>query len=225
MNTLSNNSTISSKVSLSQIAHELSNPLTLIYGSVQLLTDKYPELSKDDLWTQLNDDIHYMNQLITALPKQAANTDVHIQTVSIKQLFSDLNAYWKSYAKHHARRLIFEIDEPVPDIECDPIKIKQCLMNLIKNSFEATARDATIHIHAKLIDQMLILTVSDTGSGISEEHMQHIFEPSATYKSGGKGLGLSITQEIIEAHHGSISAESTCNGTRFIIRLPVIQPV
>ena len=59
----------SNQLSLSKIAHELSNPLTLIYGSIQLLSDKYPELSKDDLWTQLNEDVTYLNQLVAALPK------------------------------------------------------------------------------------------------------------------------------------------------------------
>ena len=214
----------SNQLSLSKIAHELSNPLTLLYGSIQLLSDKYPELSKDDLWTQLNEDVTYLNQLVAALPKKAANSDLHIQTVPVQQLFDDLNAYWQSYASHHHRHLIFDLDKNTGVIECDPIKIKQCLMNLIKNSFEATGKNATIHVHAHTENQMLILKVSDTGTGILDEHIQHIFEPATTYKSGGKGLGLTITQEIIEAHHGSISVESTYSGTHFIIRLPMIQP-
>ena len=209
---------------LSQISHEINNPLTLIYSTVQLLSYRHPELNKDELWSQLLSDIDYLKQLTVSLTSYNQCSHLTIESSDITLLLTDIEAAWLPYAQQTGKQLIFKYDDQLPAIECDSLKIKQCLINLIKNSFEATNADDTIEITASAKSDMLI-TVSDSGKGLEAKQLQHIFEPFASYKSGGSGLGLAITEKIIKAHHGSIQVTSKFgSGTRFMIRLPLYQP-
>ena len=97
-------------------------------------------------------------------------------------------------------------------------------MNLIKNSLEATSSGDTIHVTAFSNAMYIQLVISDNGHGIDKNKQSHIFEPFATYKKDGTGLGLPITKQIIEAHNGSIRVFSRLDeGTSFIIALPLNQ--
>lgn len=211
--------------SLSQISHEISNPLTLIYSTIQLLTHKHPELDKDELWAQLILDVDYLKQLTVSLSAYNHSNQLNIQTIDMNLLLSEIESAWSTHILHSNRLFICHISAHLPMINCDPVKIKQCLMNLIKNSFEATSEHDTIKLSAVCSANHLILTVSDTGKGMDENQLEHIFEPFTTYKSGGSGLGLSITKRIITAHQGSIEAISTQGtGSDFIIKLPLQLP-
>lgn len=212
-----------SALSLSQMLHEIRNPLTLIYSTIQLIEDKYTFLGQDELWVQLNEDIIYLKDLTASLSDFAHSQSLKIKKTDIRQIFEELNNYWSTYAKLHKRHLIFETAPDLPNQLCDPVKLKQCLFNLIKNSFEATSEGCTVRISADTDDDFLILSVSDTGYGMTDEQINHIFEPYTTYKADGHGMGLAITKAIVLAHHGTITAISENNTTRFTILLPLAQ--
>ena len=208
---------------VAQIAHEIGNPLTLIYSTVQLLSKKYPELEKDHLWNQLIHDLDYLRQLNTSLSEYHQLGILNLDMVHIEDLFKDLDAYWTSFADQNNQSLLFEISDHLPMIECDYIKIKECLINLIKNSFEASSEKSSIKVSARRRKDFIYLTVSDHGPGIPKDQIDHIFEPFTTYKSQGHGLGLSVAERIISAHHGWINVQSTPKGTHFMITLPIHQ--
>lgn len=210
--------------SLSQISHEISNPLTLIYSTIQLLALKHPELNKDELWSQLLSDVDYLKQLTVSLSSYNQCDHLTVAPTDIKCLLENLQTAWLPYSHQSQKQLIFKLPKHLPLIDCDSLKIKQCLMNLIKNSFEATNANDKIEVTAAFSFTNLILTISDTGKGLDKSQIKHIFEPFTTYKSGGSGLGLSITDKIIKAHHGKIHVVSVKGqGTRFIISLPIHQ--
>lgn len=112
----------------------------------------------------------------------------------------------------------------------DPDKIKQVILNLFHNAVQHTDADqGTIHIALHARDTGATLTVRDNGSGISADHLPHVFDrfyrsdSSRTRKYGGSGLGLSITKSIVDAHNGNISVESTPGGgTVFKVSLPCL---
>jgi len=122
-----------------------------------------------------------------------------------------------------------DIVEDVPDglvIDLDAQRMQEAFLNLLMNGIQAIENLPGQIIVATKRDQsnqQVIITVEDTGMGISKEDLGRIFDPFFTTKEvgTGTGLGLSIVYGIIEKHHGSISAESReGEGTRFIIRLP-----
>jgi signal transduction histidine kinase len=108
-----------------------------------------------------------------------------------------------------------------------PIQLKRAIQNLIGNAIDALqGPSGHVFITCATTDNSIELIVSDNGEGIDQQHLPHIFKPFYSSKSpgSGTGLGLFITQKIIEDHHGSISIDSTRgHGTRAVIRFPALE--
>jgi len=209
------------KFTLSQISHEISNPLTLIYSTAQLLTHKHPELHSDELWTQLISDLDYLKQLTVSLSAYNHCDELSARPTDMRQLLADLHTSWLPYACQSHKHFTLEMPDTLPSVVCDPVRLKQCLINLIKNGFEATASQDSISIRADVSGKYVTITIADTGKGLTDDQLAHIFEPFTTYKSNGSGLGLAITEKIIRAHHGKIRVSSEYgHGTRFTLQLP-----
>jgi len=110
----------------------------------------------------------------------------------------------------------------IPPFVFDQDKIRQMLLNLLRNSLIATDSGGVITVATGIADMMMVLKVCDTGQGIPADDIPHVFEPFFTRSQGGTGLGLSITQRIVEEHHGVISVESIeGKGTVFTVKLPL----
>ncbi|KGP62151.1 histidine kinase, partial [Legionella norrlandica] len=112
----------------------------------------------------------------------------------------------------------------IPEIECFPGKINQVFMNILTNAAHAISEHGEIIITTGKEDNQIVISIRDTGIGMSEETMARIFEPFFTTKPVGKGtgLGLSISYSIIQEHHGTISINSALGkGSEFIITLPI----
>jgi len=210
--------------SLAQISHEIRNPLTLINSTIQLLAHKHPTLAADDLWIQLVKDIDYLKDLTASLSRLNSGAAPSFISIDISSFLSELLEPYQAVLKASGKSLTVHLQEDLPSLICDPINIKQCLINLIKNSIEATNVGDTIEITVKSRPNRMIITISDTGHGISEERLETIFEPFTSYKENGSGLGLSIAQKIVSAHKGIIRVYSKINiGTKFIMILPLEQ--
>jgi len=106
-------------------------------------------------------------------------------------------------------------------VTADPNYLKQVLLNLVLNGIEAMPNGGTMTLEATASRGKRILSVSDTGMGISKESLERIFEPYFTTKAKGSGLGLAIARRIVEEHGGTISVNSEPQkGSRFEIVLP-----
>ncbi|MEZ4870793.1 MAG: ATP-binding protein [Bdellovibrionales bacterium] len=118
--------------------------------------------------------------------------------------------------------------EPTPDVVCYPSQLNQVFMNIISNAGQAIDGEGTITIALKKYDENLIeISIADSGRGMDDETIERIFEPFFTTKGQGEGtgLGLSISFGIIEKHKGQLIVESQLNvGSKFIIRLPIRGP-
>lgn len=227
------------EVLLSTISHEIRNPVTLINSYLQLIADAHPETRTFEYWDTVGDEMQHLKVLLTELSR--FNNSMRIHPVSL-----DMHTWLQAYVLHAgaflrslfsvgdaAIPLTADIPDRLPQIFADPDKLQQVLDNLIRNAAEAisggsitanapsTAGQITLSAHAD--ESVLFLTVEDNGCGISEEQLEHIFEPFVSYKTNGSGLGLAIVQRIIKAHHGTISVHSEpSSGTRFLICLPIL---
>jgi signal transduction histidine kinase len=117
---------------------------------------------------------------------------------------------------------VFNLAQYNVTVRVDVDKIKRVFVNLIKNSVEAMPEGGNLTIRSKAMKDKVRIAFSDTGPGMSKEVLDRIFVPLFTTKAKGMGLGLSICKRIVEAHGGSIAAESTLGkGTTFTMTIPV----
>ncbi len=212
----------SHQFTLSQISHEIRNPLTALSGTLQLIEKQHPEVSNYAHWIDAMEDIDFMEKLLEDL--SLYNNGRRIQNRRIET--SDfLNHIALSFAASFADTLMqftSKIDQHLSPITGDSSKLRQLFSNLLRNALEATSYKGKIHLHAAQDSQHLIVKISDNGCGISQSHLSDIFNPFITYKEHGTGLGLPIVKSIVEAHKGTISVTSVpFRNTTFTIMLPI----
>ena len=116
----------------------------------------------------------------------------------------------------------------IPSTKCYPQQLNQVFMNLLINAAQAIEKQGTIKIKTWNGDEVIKISISDTGCGVPEEKLEKIFDPFFTTKEVGKGtgLGLSICYEIIKKHDGNITVDSEAGqGTTFTVQIPVVDRV
>jgi signal transduction histidine kinase len=113
----------------------------------------------------------------------------------------------------------------LPEVEHDSDQIHQVLLNLLLNAVQAVTGAGTVNVEIGSQDGFASVAVSDTGRGISSEHLSNIFRPFYTTKGNGTGLGLSLARRIVEEHHGRIEVNSVvAKGSKFTVLLPFHAP-
>ena len=118
--------------------------------------------------------------------------------------------------------IIRELDADLPPIECDPIQVRKVLINLVQNAVQAMPSGGTLTLRTRSNNGDAIVSISDTGDGISPTDRARIFNPFFTTRVNGTGLGLAIAHKVIRAHGGEILVTSNPgSGTTFDIVLPV----
>jgi len=215
---------------LASVSHELNNPLQAIQNVLFLLKDeeKLSTQGRQDMEVILSE-TERMASLIGRLRDTYRSTQAEeFRDVNINPLVEDVFALISTYMRH--RKIAFEF---IPEPELHPIsgipeQIRQVLLNLFMNAVESMNKGGKIIVQTQNIlerDQIL-LTVTDTGTGISPDVFDGIFDPFVTNKETGTGLGLTITRDIIFHHQGDIHAENNLKGgATFMIWLPIRKQV
>jgi PAS domain S-box-containing protein len=212
-------------------SHELRTPLTSVQMGVHLLLEgALGELtdSQTEVLQACRQDCERLDKLMRDLLDlsriEAGESQPHLATVSTKDLLA--TAVRELRPQVEAKGLVLTVDAPVdlPSVSVDRLQIDRVLSNLVINALRHTTT-GEIKISAEQRDNNLAVSVHDTGSGIPNEYLPHIFDkfvqvPDAP--SGGAGLGLTISKSIVEAHGGQISAQSEVGrGTTFTFTLPI----
>lgn len=211
------------------IAHEINNPLSIIYGKVDLLLGRLAkgnldnEILKKDLNKIFNtaDRISKIVKGLRLFSRPAENDPFRPE--NLDQIIGETIELFKEIVKHDSLTISSECNQDV-FIDCRGSEISQVLMNLISNSSDAIASFEEKWIKIKVasgVDSVKIY-VTDSGKGISPEVVNKMMEPFFSTKETGKGtgLGLSISKGIIEAHMGSLEYDFSSKNTRLIITLP-----
>jgi signal transduction histidine kinase len=217
------------------MAHEINNPLTAVSAFLQMLPQKYQEDRKDkEYWDQFYrrvcEELERIQHLITRMLRYSRFTgqdEYNLQETDLNGLLEDMIALLVPEAKKRQNVFNKSLDPNLPIGWMDPERMKQVFMNLFLNAVQAT-EGGTITVRSSLTAKgtdhaALEVAVSDTGSGIEEEHLQKIFDPFFTTKHHeGSGLGLLTCHQIVEAHRGFIDVQSEPGkGATFIVRLPL----
>lgn len=209
---------------ISQISHEIRNPLCLVSSSLQLIQTQHPEVLEYRYWNQIKDDLSYIARLLDDLTCYNNSCQLHLESVDMENLISSLVYSTEAIAHDRYCQITFLCPKALPLLTGDAVKLRQVLINLLKNAYDALdSPGGQIKISARCHNNMVEVNVADNGHGVPEDLRTTLFQPFITGKQNGTGLGLTITSNIIKAHGGKISYISNHNGSIFTFVLPVAQ--
>ncbi len=207
------------------VAHEVRNPLSSIKGYATYFGSLFPAESENRKAAQvMTAEVDRLNRVISELLEMTRPADIKLSETKIADLLESSLRLVKQEADAANVRIVTEIDHALESVQVDPDRLTQALINLYVNAIQAMPQGGTLDVGARKIQDTLILSIKDTGSGLPEDAQKKIFDPYFTTKTTGTGLGLAIVQKIVEAHGGSIEIEHTGpGGTHFVLRIPLIQ--
>jgi two-component system sensor histidine kinase BaeS len=212
------------------IAHELRTPLTVVLGHTEALSEG--QLPPDpETFDIIFDETKRLNRLVEDLRtlslSDAGELHLNQQQISPRELLERAAAARKQEARGSGIQLLIEADENLSAVNVDEDRMTQVLVNLLDNALRYTPAGGQISLTARSAAGSVELIVKDSGPGIPEEDMQHLFErfyradKSRQREEGGSGLGLAIAKSLVESQGGQIQVESKpVEGAKFIIRLP-----
>ncbi|QRG67044.1 sensor histidine kinase [Brevibacillus choshinensis] len=205
-------------------AHEIRNPLAVIYGFIQLLQQQLSDQEQQRHYLPLIlQEIERVNQIVTELLMLSKPSMPNYRNVRLADVFHSILPLMKAEALLHGIEIIDRCDSDTR-IHVDVEQLKQILLNLMKNSVEAMKEGGILTVESRLDEKYVHLHVRDTGEGISPEYLVRIFDPFFSLKEEGTGLGLPISRRMVENHGGDIQVNSKLGeGTEIIISLP-LQP-
>lgn len=214
---------------LRMITHEIRNPLTLVYSTLQLIEVAHPEVHTFRHWDSLHEDISYMVHLLSELSSYNNGATLSCSTIQTEPFLKQIALSFAAHLESSSIEFTSYIQPDLPPLYGDALRLKEVFLNLLKNASEAFSSEepGTIRLAAKALPSAvtppssLAICITDTGCGIPAARLEEIFHPFVTYKTGGTGLGLPVSKRIIEAHQGTLSVFSELGkGTTFTVLLP-----
>jgi signal transduction histidine kinase len=207
-----------------QVAHEVRNPLSSIGLNTELLEDELGELDSEarELCRKIRSEVDRLTQ-ITEIYLGLRGGKPKLARESLNAIVDDLVGFVrKDLATRHVR-LDTELDPEDPVSNIDANQIRQCLINLVRNAADAVSSNGggRVVVRTRGARGRVEVAVEDDGVGIAHEQLPRLFEPFFSTKKGGTGLGLALTQQIIQDHGGEIHVASRVGrGTTFTLSVP-----
>lgn len=224
---------------MSTISHELRTPLNLILSTLQLTSlnisstaetpfdkEKFKRhigIMKQNCYRLLR----LVNNLIDVTKIDAGYFDLSLSNNNIISVVEEITLSIAEYIESKGISLVFDTDTEEKIIACDPDKMERIMLNLIANAVKFTEAGGSILVNIQDLGEYILISVKDTGIGISKDKQEMIFErfiqvdTSLTRSKEGSGIGLSLVKSLVEMHNGAIKVESEPNvGSEFIITLP-----
>jgi len=209
------------------VAHEIRNPLSSIKGFATYFKERYRDNPDDQKTSEIMiQEVDRLNRVITQLLEFARPPVVQKKRASLQSLIQHSLKMIERQASAKQIRVLPHLPSEIREVNLDPDGINQVLLNLYLNAVEAMDPGGTLSVSLSVDDGSgwVKIMVSDTGSGIRKDDVEHIFDPYFTTKQTGTGLGLAIVHKIIEAHGGEVRVESEIGrGTTVTVLLPVME--
>jgi len=212
------------------LAHEIRNPLVAIKTFTQLLPERLDdEEFREEFLKIASGEVDRISLLVNELLDFARPSDPKIELEDISTLLDGMILLVSTETKKKQINVIKNYASDLPTVQIDREQIKQVFLNILLNAIGATSEHGQIMVKTRSFvkpggEPYVQIEFADTGCGIPEEHLEEIFNPFFTTKSTGSGLGLSISNQIVQDHRGYIDVESQLDkGSSFFINLPVNQ--
>ena len=221
---------------VSVASHELKTPINVIIGYLQLLEEGvYGVLpvKQVEVLKTIENQVKSLQRLVTQLLDisrfEAGGGRVEPRQVHLSTLLDELERAFHVLALQRGVRFTIERRDELPDeVVWDIDRVNEVLGNLLSNAFKFTGKDGRVELIVEQVDHSVQVTVHDTGAGIPPQQLPRIFEKfyqadnQRSASAAGSGLGLAIAKQIVEAHGGTITCDSTLGvGTTFTLTLPI----
>jgi signal transduction histidine kinase len=222
---------------LANMSHELRTPLNSILGYAELILmdmeEEFDPETLEDMQSIYKNGKHLLsliNDILDLAKIEAGRLTLNFEPVEVEFLLEDVRNNTASLFVSKPVEMLIDVEEGLPAIQADSVRVKQILNNLVANGVKFT-EEGHVRLHAFKEGDGVCIEVEDTGMGISEEDLETIFERfrqvdgSFTRRAEGTGLGLSITRHLVHMHGGSVDVRSKLGqGSTFIVRLPFEPP-
>ena len=216
----------------SSIAHEINNPLTIIYGKARQIQSYMESKNPQAMHEKAQQDalkiittVDRISRIIKGLRKisRDASSD-SMAIISAKDLVEETLSFCQQ--RFQQSDIEFKVSmKYTGDVYCRQTELSQVILNLLNNSYDAVLNleEKWVELSVDNIDNTMVITITDSGRGISKDVQNKIFQPFFTTKEVGKGtgLGLSISKGIVEAHFGRFYLEERSVNTKFVIEIPL----
>ena len=203
------------------IAHEIRNPLTALKGFIELLKSEAPT-EQEHYFTIMESEFQRLDMILSDLLFLSSPRKISVQKVDLVEIAKEVVDFMQFEALMHEVIVQLEYDEQMQHIVLgNNVRLKQMLINILKNAVQATENNGTITIQLIVTTENVQIYVQDKGIGMDEEIRKNLFSPFFTTKEQGTGLGLPLVKKVVEDFNGKIEVESELNvGTTFILTFP-----
>ncbi len=209
------------------IAHEIRNPLNFISLSIDHLKKKFSPCEDtekehfESLIRSIKHEIQRLNKLVGDFLDYGKPLRLNRRETDLHALIQDVVALVSAKAEKDAIKIEY-YDERLPKLSLDPELIKTCIFNIILNAFQAMPSGGELTIRSGIFHERATIIIEDTGIGVSRENLPRLFDPFFSTKTAGLGLGLAMTNRVMEEHGGKVDFQSTeGKGSIVTISLPV----
>lgn len=213
---------------LAQLAHEIRNPLSSLHIHAQLLEEDVHRMdaaTREKLQSRLeliHGELHRLENIVKRFLRLSGPSQLSLEPLELSRVVDHVCDLLRPEAAERGIEISAQLDPLPRPLMADSPQLTQALMNLIINALQAVDRNGRVEVRARLLENHVVLSVSDTGPGIPSGGHVSIFEPYYTTKPGGTGLGLWIVQQIAMAHQGVVhAANNPAGGAVFTLRLPL----
>ena len=226
---------------IAEVAHELKQPITIIGGFARRMAMKLGDWEKLDPGTQpecftiIMKELTRLEEMLNGLLGISKRDILHMQKVDLDSLIEEILKLYKETLRQKGLKVEFDSGLSGTEVEVDPHLFEHVVRNLVTNAIEASYEGGTIRIktaHVSVAPEKMTseavekpthfeLKITNGGEPIPSDLLQEIFMPFYTTKPGGNGIGLTLSQNIVEEHQGSITATSDWGGTVFSVRIPL----
>lgn len=212
------------------LAHDLRSPILGEQKALEAILASNPEspLKKykeyfEGIYDTNDDLLKIVNNLLEIYQYESGKSELKLEINNIKEIIDSVVRTLKPLAEDRISDISLNIEENLPSVMVDRSEIQRVIMNLTSNAIKHNKKGTNISVKACKIDNEVQISISDNGQGIPEAEKPNIFQKYPIVKSGiGTGLGLYLSKQIIDAHHGRIWFESkTGEGTTFFLTLPI----
>jgi len=210
----------------SRVAHEIRNPLATIGGFARRIREHSgdpPTVARHA--AIVVEEVERLERLLSGIMdfvRPGLPQKESVDLLGVLERALTLSAGSRKGKRIAVRR---ECEGDLPPLWADPAQLEQVFINLIQNAYDAMTDGGILTVVARRRDDQLVVRLSDTGGGITPEHLEHIFDPFYSTKQGGNGLGLAVASKIVDDHGGHILIGSEPgSGTHVNVRLPIGHP-
>ncbi len=202
------------------VSHEIKNPLMVIGGLARQVQNKLEGPLQEKLKI-IQNEVQRLETFLGELRDFTRPAVPAKQEIDINEVIQEVEALMEGEAKNRGISLTEHLEPNLPRLQADPNQMKQVLLNLVKNAFEALDSGGQVTLSSGAQDKQVWFAVQDTGSGMTPEVLEKIFNPFFTTKDKGTGLGLAVINKIVSDHHGTVTVKSSPEqGTSIKVNLP-----